>query len=149
MMRRRKKEDGFLYWKYSWQKWVALAGVAAALVNLVFGIQEYRKYQLIAPEIFSSAGWASYAAARRLVCLSYGVTAAIFSGMFLIGLLAVSQRESRRAEFALFLILSLVWSAGGIALGLILPDSTGVLWGAVLAMLLGGAAWSLWKRRPE
>lgn len=139
--------NGFTYWKRPWYQWLILAAAILQLLCLWMNLQEYR--DLSAAGILSDHAWTGYASQRRLQCALNGVMAACFSGHFLIGILARSQRAARLAEGIFLLLLALAWGAAGLALQLFSPNGKGALCVLILVSALAGAVYSLLRCRKD
>lgn len=142
-----KKRDGYTYWKRSWHKWLILAAAILQLLCLWMNVREYREYA--AAGILSASAWAVYAAQKIWQCALNGVMAACFSGVFLIGMFAQSQRAARLAEGVLLLLLAAACGGAGMALHLFSRSGKGLLWVLILLIALGGAAYDLWQYRKK
>lgn len=137
----------FTYWKRPWHKWIILAAALLQLLALWMNVREYM--DIFRAGIFSSSGWADYAAGKSVQIALSGMLSALFFGIFLIGDLVRGQRSARRAEGLLLLFLALVWGVLGFLSPLTSPGSDRALWVLVLLFELGGGAASLWRSRDR
>lgn len=142
---REGKRDGFTYWKRPWDKWLILAAAILEILSLWMNLQEYNR--ISAAGFLSASEWADYAAQKGLQCGLNGILAASFFGIFLIGAFARSQRRARLAEGVLLLLLALAWGAVGAASHLALRNGQGFLWGLLLLLAFGAAAYKFWRYR--
>lgn len=135
------------YWRRPWHKWIILT---VAILQLLFLWMEIReREELFTAGIFSAPTWESYAARSNFSCAVHGLTAALFLGVFLIGLLAGSRRSARLAEGLLLLLLALAWGTAGATLGLASQDGGKLLWAFFLLLTLGAGVYDLWKCRKQ
>lgn len=142
-----KKSNGFTYWKRPWHKWLILATAVLQLLCLWMNIREY--HNVSAAGILSVSEWASYAAQKNFQCALNGMMAACFLGIFLIGILAHSQKVARPAEGILLLLLAFAWGVTGLALRLFSLSGKGLFGVLILILALGGAAYDLLKYRKK
>lgn len=135
------------YWRRPWHKWIILTVEILQLLFLWMEIRE--REELFTAGIFSAPTWESYAARSNFSCAVHGLTAALFLGVFLIGLLARSRRSARLAEGLLLLLLALAWGTAGATLGLASQDEGKLLWAFFLLLTLGAGVYGLWKCRKQ
>jgi len=140
------KQDRFSYWKRPWQKWFVLIAAILQLLCLWMNIQEYKEISSI--PIFSASELASFAASTKWQCAINGVLLGCFSGTFLIGIFAKSQRAARLAEGILLLALFVAWGAAGFVLRPF-PPNMRLFWALMLLIAFGGAIYSLWQYRKN
>lgn len=141
------KNPDFCYWKRPWQKWLILAMAILQFLFLWMKIREQRK--IFAAGIFSGPAWEHYVAQNNFQCAVHGLMAACFLGVFLIRILARSQRKARLAEGLFLLLLVLVCGAAGFALRLASLDGSKILWPFLLLLTFGAGVYDLWKYRKQ
>lgn len=140
-----RRSENFTYWKRPWQKWLVFTVGIFQVISLSLNVQEYK--DIAETGIFSSSAWESYAAQQSFQCAINGLTAAIFLGIFLIGIFAQSQRVARMAEGLFLLVLALAWGIVGFVLQLTSQDGIKFIWGLLLLLTFGGSAYDFWKSR--
>ena len=119
-----EKSENFIYWRRPWQKWLVLIAGILQLINLSLNVQEYKDIAKVG--IFSSYEWESYAVQQSFVCALNGLTAAIFLGIFLIGIFARSQKV-------------------GSVLQITSQSTAKIIWGLLLVATFGGSIYTFWR----
>lgn len=140
-----REHTEFTFWKRPWHKWVFFTGALLGFLSLWMNIQEYN--DISRAGILGASEWAAYASGKNRQCALNGMQIIYFSGVFLIGAFARSQKAVRLMECLLLLFLALAWSVAGAALHLISPDGNGLFWVFILLLALGGAVYSFLRYR--
>ena len=138
-----EKSENFIYWRRPWQKWLVLIAGILQVINLSLNVQEYK--DIVKVGIFSSSVWKSYVVQQSFLCALNGLTAAIFLGIFLIGIFARSQKVARMAEGVLLLVLALTWGIVGSVLQIISQSTAKIIWGLLLVATFGGSIYTFWR----
>lgn len=137
-----KKHEQFSFWKYPWQKWLALAAALSQILCLWGNILEYKKMSRVG--IFGASELAAYALERSWSCALNGLLIVCLLGTLLVGALARSRRIAWLMECLFLLILAFVWGTVCFAFRLF-PSNTRVPAVFLLLLFLGGAGYNLWK----
>ena len=137
-----KKHEQFSFWKYPWQKWLALAAALPQILCLWWNILEYKKMSRVG--IFGASELAAYALERNWSCALNGLLIVCLLGTLLVGALARSRRIAWLMECLFLLILAFVWGTVCFAFRLF-PSNTRVPAVFLLLLFLGGAGYNLWK----
>lgn len=137
-----KKHEQFSFWKYPWQKWLALAAALSQILCLWGNILEYKKMSRVG--IFGASELAAYALERNWNCALNGLLIVCLLGTLLVGALARSRRIAWLMECLFLLILAFVWGTVCFAFRLF-PSNTRVPAVFLLLLFLGGAGYNLWK----
>ncbi len=137
-----KKHEQFSFWKYPWQKWLALAAALSQILCLWWNILEYKKMSRVG--IFGASELAAYALERNWSCALNGLLIVCLLGTLLVGALARSRRIAWLMECLFLLILAFVWGTVCFAFRLF-PSNTRVPAVFLLLLFLGGAGYNLWK----
>lgn len=145
MMFYTEKSENYTYWKRPWQKWIVLIAGVLQIISLSLNIQEYK--DVAGTRIFSSSVWDSYAVQQSFQCAINGFSAALFLGVFLIGIIARSKKVARIAEGVLLLVLALVWGGVGFVLRITSQNGIKIIWGLLLLLTFCGGVYNLWKRQ--
>ena len=144
-MRYMRKSDDFTYWKRPWQRWLVLVTGIFQVISLSLNIQEYK--DIVQAGIFSSTACDSYSVEQSFQCAINGLTAAIFLGIFLIGIFVRSQKGARKAEGIFLLVVALIWGIVGFVLQLTSQSGIRNIWGLLLIVLFGGSIYTFWNSR--
>ena len=140
-----QKSEGFVYWKRPWQKWLMLIGGILQILSLWLNIREYQ--EMAEAGVFSASMWESYAIQQSFLCLINGFAAALFLGIFLIGIFVRSQRAARLAEGLLLLASASVWGIAGLALHLTAQNGIKLGWCLIWLMTFIGSVYTILKSR--
>lgn len=137
--------DPYRFWKRPWQKWVVLAAGIAQLLTLRMTVREYRTIRRLG--ILSSSAWLDYRADAHMQCALQALSAILFLGGFLIGVLAKSKQGAMLSERIFLICLTLFWGILGVLLQLPTLHSTRLLWSLILLLLAVSSIYSLLKSR--
>lgn len=138
-------EAPYSYWKYPWQKWIALAAAAVQLLCLWLNLSDYQSVSAVEDLIFSTAELAKWKAQRLFLCTVNGMAAVIFTGEFLIGALSRSGSAAKLAEGLLLLLVGLSGSIATCIIDFTPLGSLRALWLLTLALLFAVGAYTLWQ----
>lgn len=135
----------FVYWKRTWQKWLILIAGLLQLMGLWLGLNEYQDAARVKDLLFSPAAWDGYAAQQSVQCAISGLSAAIFLGIFLIGMFARSLKSARRLEGVLLLVSASAWGIAGLVLPVTSRQTTTILWALFFLLLLAACVGRLYS----
>lgn len=146
-MENAKTSEHFTYWKRPSHKWIFLFGAILQFISLWLNISDYRDIANVKELVFSASEWENYTAQVTYRFFLNGVSAAVFSGVFLIGVLSRSYRVARFAEGIFLLLLTFVCGIVGFAFHFSSSSGKCTIW--ILIMIIGfaGGIYSLWQSR--